>query len=253
TTPLLGKEDLVTVFRRPENDGPAVPEKKAADIKSEGIMEEQSSGQPQDQSTRNPLPLDKAEDALKSINLASAITSYEAIGSSECPQTCCGVFGCAAYIWIKHIMMTDAFELLVTTLLFPWAIFIIYTGAECMKNCPMSKVFASVIFGLGITAHIPLVLRILAIVYKRSQFRSHWAPKFRKGAFIMEISCFPNVILHLVYHYLHKAARSNDSKSPYYCEERLYNYSALIIGVNMALMVSWVIVYICKRLRRNSN
>ncbi|GFS53069.1 hypothetical protein NPIL_130301 [Nephila pilipes] len=117
----------------------------------------------------------------------------------------------------------------------------------------MSKVFASVIFGLGITAHIPLVLRILAIVYKRSQFRSHWAPKFRKGAFIMEISCFPNVILHLVYHYLHKTARSNDSKSPYYCEERLYNYSALIIGVNMALMVSWVIVYICKRLRRNSN
>ncbi|GFY39949.1 uncharacterized protein TNIN_334971 [Trichonephila inaurata madagascariensis] len=94
-TPLL-KEELVTVFRRPEVSSP-VP----------GTTSGQTNeGRPQKyKDEANPLPAHESEDSLTG-DLASAITSYEAFESTTCPYTCCGVYLYAAYIWIKHFLFS---------------------------------------------------------------------------------------------------------------------------------------------------
>ncbi|PRD26517.1 UNVERIFIED_CONTAM: hypothetical protein NCL1_37879 [Trichonephila clavipes] len=201
-TPLLKKE-LVTVFRRPEVSSP-VPG-KTSEQTNEGRLQK-------GKDEANPLPAHESEDSLAG-DLASAITSYEAFQSTTCPYTLS--------------------QLPVFIVLIPWSIFMMYAGMAYLNRCPMNQVLPYAILAAGMSAFVSLALRIILLVYMKFSFLVHSIPGMRRAIQVFECIFYFFFFLHLVCHYSHE--RSPDSFDLNYCVSRLYNYSANICIVNIAL------------------
>ncbi|GFR12236.1 uncharacterized protein TNCT_524001 [Trichonephila clavata] len=234
-TPLLKKE-LVTVFRRPEVSSP-VPE-KSREQTNEGRLQ-------RDEDAADPHPAQESEDLLKSIDLASAITSYEAFQSTTCPCTSCGVCLYAVYIWIKHFFFSFVSHLPLFIVLFPWSIFMMYAGMAYLNRCPMNQALPYAILAAGMSAFVSLALRIILLVYMKFSLLVHSIPGMRRAIKVVECIFYFFFILHVVCHYSHE--RSFDSSDPNYCVSRLYNYSANICVVNIVLVCFKVLVCFCKK------